>query len=444
LLVEADDCVRTSREELHVAKAQFDMEAVEPFARAVREAEAELAAAFRMRQQYDEGGPEDETGRRQALAGIVGRCQEAGQRLDAAAAGFDPVRGLERDPGAALAVAEARFRDLTARTGAARTVFADLAQRYPASATAAVTGYVVQAEDRLVFAMNRLNQAHQAADLGDRSHAAAHVRAAEAAVAQTEVFVDGVERLAGELTAAGEMVGAVLTGAEAELAEVRGALPAPGEWERPADAGMGAMAGAVPDADSDTGRPARQPGIPDVPLGELRSRAMHADAVLASVRQELTGDRPYDPLAVLRRIVQATTPLATGHAGVLPTAAQLIARSTTTAAADFVTIHRGAVGSTARTRLAEAVRLLSTETTGDHLRADALALQARELAEQDVRTHGNPYAGAVGHVQGVAGAVTGGILHSGASTEDAADGPASPVASFGGPRSRWRRGLPSG
>ncbi|MEV5435551.1 hypothetical protein AB0K80_05890 [Streptomyces sp. NPDC052682] len=438
LLAEADDWVRTSREELAFAQDRSGAQAVAPFARALREAEAELAAAFRMRQQYDEGVPGDETGRRQALAGILGRCLEAGRRLDAAADGFDELRGLERDPGPALAVAQARFHALTARMGPARALLADLAARHAASATDPVVGSAEQAEDRLLFATTHLNRAYQATDLGDRPRAAAQLRAAEAAVAQAEAFVDGVERLAAELRAAGELVGPVLTGAEAELALVRGALPPPGTGERPADAGTGAMAGAAPDAVPDTARPVRRPGLPQIPLGELHSRALHADAVLASVRQELTAGRPYDPLAVLRRVVGAVAPLATRHAGVLPAAAGLLARSSTAVAAGFVTTHRGAVGGTARTRLAEAARLLPSEALADQLRADALALDARERAERDVRAHGSTYAGAAGSVSGVAGAVVGGILLAAASDDD----PAGPVASFGGPTSRGRRGAP--
>ncbi|MEJ8670972.1 hypothetical protein WKI71_28935 [Streptomyces sp. MS1.AVA.1] len=70
-----------------------------PFARALRDAEAELAVAFRMRWQYENGVPEEAAARRHALAGIVGRCEEAGRLLDAQAAAFDQVRGLEEGLG---------------------------------------------------------------------------------------------------------------------------------------------------------------------------------------------------------------------------------------------------------------------------------------------------------------------------------------------------------
>ncbi|MGH1554935.1 hypothetical protein ACRAWF_32565 [Streptomyces sp. L7] len=149
-LVQADDCVRTSRAELSFAEARFGARAVEPFVLALREAERELSAAFAIRRRYDEGVPEEEAARRHTLAGIVGRCAEAGRRLDAAAPGFDQLRALEGEMGGALEVAERRFRELTGRTGAVEATLADLHTRYPASATTTVTGYVEQAKDRLV------------------------------------------------------------------------------------------------------------------------------------------------------------------------------------------------------------------------------------------------------------------------------------------------------
>ncbi|MFF4502075.1 hypothetical protein [Streptomyces sp. NPDC001401] len=394
LLVEADDCVRTSREELEFAEARSGADPVAPFVRAVRGAESELSAAFRMRQQYDDGVPDDETSRRHALAGMVGRCQEAGRRLDAEAAGFDLLRALGTADGlgAALEVAEDRFRALAARTGGAEATLAGLGRRYGTSAVEAVTGHVEQAKDRLVFATTRLNQARQTADMEEREDAARHLRAAEGATAQADVFVSGIERLAADLASAAKLVPAALTGAEAELAGARA-------------------------AGTDAG---------DIPAGELHARAAHAHLVLAAVREELTAG-PYDPLDALRLIVRGLAPVGVGRAGVLSVAASLVARSAVADADAFVTTHRGAVGSTARTRLAEAERLLTDEPP-DLLTADTLARRARERAEQDVRVHGNPITGTAEHETGVAGAVLGGVLVAGSS------------ASYGGPHTRARRG----
>ncbi|MEU6378217.1 hypothetical protein [Streptomyces sp. NPDC046909] len=373
LLVTADDSVRTSREELAFVGAQLGKTTAAPFAAAVQDAEAELAAAFRMRRQYDEGIPSEPAARRHALAGIVGRCEEAGRRLDAQAPAFDEARALDEEGIAeALEAAETRFRALAGRTGAVETLFTTLHQRYAPTATAPVTGYTEQAKDRLVFATLHLNQARQSTDLAAPARAASHLRAAEAAVTQAEIFLNGIERLAKDLAAADALIPATLTGAEAELTKTQ-------------------------------------------------TRPAHADAALAAVREARTTG-PYDPLAALHNIVQAVTPpTADPTAGVLGAAADLVARSTTSATDDFIATHRGAVATTARTRLAEADRLLPENPAA----AATYAQEARDLAEQDVRTHGNP---AAEHESGFAGAVLGGIL-----LTDAIP------ATYGGPRTRGRR-----
>ncbi|MBO0518061.1 TPM domain-containing protein, partial [Streptomyces beijiangensis] len=76
----------------------------------------------------------------------------------------------------------------------------------------------------------------------------------------------------------------------------------------------------------------------------------------------------------------------------------LAATSSVGAAADYITTNRGAVGSQARTRLAEAQRRLEKATglagtdaqaaLAEVQQADALARQAQQLAEQDVRGYG--------------------------------------------------------
>ncbi|WDF41009.1 hypothetical protein PBV52_31625 [Streptomyces sp. T12] len=431
LLVAADDSVRVSREELGFVeergKAGGTVVDVEPFAQALRDAEGELAVAFRMRWQYEGGVPQEGAARRHALAGIVGRCAEAGRLLDAQAAGFDQVRGLEEGLGGglghALVVAEARFRELAGRAGGAGAALGELGERYAPSAGAAVAGHAEQAKDRLVFATARLNQARQRADLGDGERAAGQLRAAEGAVAQAAVFIDGIERLAGELATAAAMVPAALTGGEAEIAGARESLKA----------AEGLLKGAQGLGDA----------FADVPPGELRARASHADLVLAVAREELTS-RPYDPLDLLRRIVRGVQPVAAGRAGVIAAAALVCARSAVGAADDVVATHRAAVGSEARTRLAEARRLLARPASApgarrprqdlaDLLTADTLAQQARERAEQDIRVYGHPIDGPAAEASGLTGAVLGGILLAGEP-----DG--GPPASFGGPQTRGRRG----
>ncbi|MFE9358979.1 hypothetical protein ACFYPB_33480 [Streptomyces olivaceoviridis] len=410
----ADDCVRTSREELSFVRERFGEQRTEPFTHALRVAGTELSAAFAVWRRYEEGVPQEAGARRQALAGVIGRCAEAGRRLDAQAEALDRLRDLTADGEgmrAALEVAEERFRELAARAMAAQRTLATLRERYARSVAGSVTGYVEQAKDRLVFAGARLNEARQAADVGETRRAAWQLRAGEGAVAQAGVLVGGVERLAAQVREAAGLVPAALTGAEAELAAARRTAPAPGEPEaRPAPADEGP---AEVRRESGPGSPAP---------GEPAARSAHVDGVLAVVREELTGG-PYDPLDALRRITRAVERLTGVRSGVLGAAALLVARSSVAGAEEFVGVHRGAVGAEARARLAEAARELGAGSAGW---ADVVAGEARRLADRDVRAHGTE-----GDATGPAGAVLGGILLG----EDPDGGP--PPA-FGGPQTRSR------
>ncbi|MEU5998680.1 TPM domain-containing protein [Streptomyces sp. NPDC047197] len=398
LLVETDDAIRTSAEELGFATAQFGDEAVRPFTEALAYARAELTAAFKLRQRLDDAHPEDDATKRTMLDEIVSRCTEAGRRLDAEAAGFDQLRALERDAAQALEHAETVFRQVTGRTSSAESTLGTIRERYAPSASAPVVGHVEQAKDRLLFATTHLNEARQAIDAGDNGKAAVHLRAAEGAVDQAGTFVDAVERLADELALAAEKLPDALTETETDLAEARGLLE-------------GTMAGAS--------------------TADLHGRIARAETVVAEVRKKMAAG-PHDPIDALRRVEEADTVLdesLTGarerevgrrRAASLLGQALLTARSAVGTAADFVDTHRGAVGSEARTRLAEAQRHLSgaeaaqdtdaASALAEAQQADAQARQAQQLAERDVRGYGNPYGGGGGRGGGMGGAVLGGII----------------------------------
>ncbi|MFF9841863.1 TPM domain-containing protein [Streptomyces sp. NPDC013740] len=403
-LVATDDAVRTSKEELGFASAQFGDEAAEPFTEAVRYAEAELTAAFRLRQRLDDAVPEDDATRRSMLEEILGRCADVNARLDAESAGFDRLRALEHNAPQALATVEAAFREQAGRMTSAEGALVAMRERYTESAAAPVSGDLEQAKDRLVFATSTVNRARQLIDDGDNGAAAVQIRAAEGAVDQAARLIEAVDRRSKELAeAVGGLPGA-LAETEADLADARGLLEGTAEHVSTAD---------------------------------LRGRIGRAEAVLAAVRGAVDSGR-FDPIDALRRVEEADAALdealegareresGTRRARALLDQALLTARSAVGAAGDYITTHRGAVGSEARTRLAEAQRRLDRATglaegdpqsaLSEAQQADVLARRAQELAEQDVRTYGNPngLGGTTGTVGagggGLGGAVLGGII----------------------------------
>ncbi|MEU2429584.1 TPM domain-containing protein [Streptomyces sp. NPDC007861] len=401
LLVQTDDALRTSREELGFATAQFGEEAAKPFTEAVAHAQRELTTAFRLRQALDDAFPEDDATRRRMLDEIVARCTEADRRLDAETEDFDRLRAMEENAPQALAAAESAYQELNGRVGTAEATLTVMRERYADSAAAPVLNDVAQAKERLLFASTTLEQARQSTGTGDNAAAAVHIRATEGAVDQAGRLIDAVDRRARELAeAAGKLPGA-LTETETDLADARGLLKGTAQGVSTAD---------------------------------LQGRIARAETVVAEVRRTVEAG-PYDPIDTLRRVEEADSALDEALAGArereegarrsraLLAQATLTASSTIGAAEDFVMTHRGAVGAHARTRLAEAQRRLERsrelaevdEAQGALIevqQADALAREAQSLAERDVRSYGNPFGpgGAQGGGGGLGGAVLGGII----------------------------------
>lgn len=400
LLVETDDAVRTSQEELGFAAAQFGDEAAQPFTEAVSYARGELTAAFRLRQKLDDAFPEDEATRRQMLDEILSRCTQANRRLDAESEAFDRLRALESNAPQALARAEASVTALDAHVTAAEAAIGALTGTYAASAVEPVTGHPAEARDRLVFAGTAIDGARKAIDAGDPSRAAVFVRAAEGALDQAGTLAESVVRRAEELEHADAQLKDALTETDTDLADAKGLLGGPADGASTAD---------------------------------LRGRAARAESVVADVRQELAAGH-HDPISALRRIEEADAALDVALAGAREGAvneqrargllgqALLTARSEVAAARDVITTHRGAIGSQARTRLAEAERrleqaesLAATDAAGalaEAQQADRLAREAQRAAQQDVSGggFGGGFGGGGRGGGGMGGAVLGGIL----------------------------------
>ncbi|QDY78846.1 TPM domain-containing protein [Streptomyces qinzhouensis] len=415
-LVGTDDALRTSQEELGFATAQFGEAAAEPFTAAVAYAQGELTAAFRLRQQLDDAHPEDEATRRRMLEEILARCADADRRLDAESEDFDRLRDLERNAPEALRTADERFAELNGRLLSTDAALAVMRERYAPSASAPVMSDATAAGDRLVFAKTAADRARTALAADENATAAVQIRATEGALAQADRLIEAVDRRARELAEAVGALPGALTETDSDLAEAHGVLD-----------------GTAPE-ESTAG---------------LRGRTARAESVAAEVRREMAAG-PYDPIDALRRVEEADAALDAALAGArageesarrarsLLGQATLGARAAVEAAADYITTHRGAVGSPARTRLAEAQRRLALSAEqaaeapgtggaggggqanvqaalGEAQRADALAREAQRLAEEDVRGFGNPFgaggvSGAGSAGGGLGGAVLGGIL----------------------------------
>lgn len=398
-LVQADDAVKTSGEELGFAVASYGEEATAEFRTALEAAKEKVAEAFTLQQQLDDAEPDTDEERRAWYGGIIRLTGEADALLDAQAEHFDALRDLERNAPAELERVKAEAALAQTAVAPATERLTELTAKYAASAVAPIADNPAQAEARLAFARQALDQATAAIGEGRLSDAAVAIRAAEESVDQATLLAQAVERLATDLAAADEAIAAGVADLERDVQTARGL----------GDAGTAQLADRVAaeaaSLRAEIGAPSRDP---------LAAQA-RLEQVNAEIDAAITGARD-----AAERLARAQAQLGRTLAA---------ARAQVQAAEDYLVARRGAVGAEARTRLAEAGRLL-VEAEGMvpsdpaaalaiAQRSESLARTALSLAQQDVSGFGAGMGGGFGGGFGgstgggggdLFGAVLGGIL----------------------------------
>lgn len=406
-LVQTDDAIRTSEDELGFATAQYGAEAVVPFQAAIDTAKGQLREAFTLKQRLDDAEPDTDEQRREWNIRIVQLCATANQALDAQADAFDQLRALEKRIPEASSEVAAQATALRQRLATTRTTLDGLAQRYTEAALATVHDNVDQATQRLDFTDTALAGASQKAAAGDAGAAAVGVRAAEESADQAGLLLDAVDRLGSDLAKAQQSLDGTLAELRSDIAEAK------------------ALAAA------------------DDPGGTIAATVAGTEQTVTDVQAKLAAG-PINPLEIAQRLDAANRSIDGVLQGVRDARAQvqraqsllqqtlLTAKARVSACEDFITARRGAVGPEARTRLAEAGRLVVQAeqlAASDPLpalelaqRAAQLADEATQLAQQDVGGFqpggmggglGDVFGGGTsgrGGGSGAMGAILGGIL----------------------------------
>lgn len=400
LLVQTDDALKTSAQELGFAKAQFGDAATTEFEAALATAQQSLDEAFGLKQKLDDATPDSEQDARAWNERIIALCEASNSLLDEKAADFDELRKLEQNAPEALARVQEQRAKVEASLGATAGRLQSLQAAYAPEALATVADNPEQARQRLAFADEQLTAAQAALGAGDGGEAAVGIRAAEEAVGQAALLGTAIEKLATDLAAGEQSADALVTELEADIA----------------------AASALRDAD-----------------GRIAAVIASTRQQLDAARAQLTGSAKR-PLAALQSLEAANTQIDTLVQGVRDAAAQaerarqmvgqvmMQAQAQVSAAEDYITARRGAIGAEARTRLAEAGASLARAQAlqaGDPQqamqqaqRADQLAGQAIQLAQNDVGAFDGGMGGMFGGGQGgrgqggdgMLGAVLGGIL----------------------------------
>ena len=359
LLIRADESLRDAQQEMGYAEAQFTAEDVAPYREAVAAASAELKAAFTARQQLDDAVPEDPATRRALVEQIVTRATNALSLLEEQRKRVEEMRELEKRAPELLVQLKEQIATASARLpDAERTV--DGFARYAAQSWSSVRTNVADARDLLSRATAHVAAGDAASQKEDAASAAKAVREAQQDLSEAVGLIDAIAAVATAIAEAQRTAREHLAAASADVDKATATL----------------AQGATP---------------------ERAQRLASARAALASAESALSSPTP-DYLAA----VQLATEAGTGAGAVLAevkqeeekreremrvTAAQLqVARDAYRRAEDFIAPRRRTIGSTARTRLAEAERHLANAQqladASDHAAALREAQQAQRLADE--------------------------------------------------------------
>ncbi|OBH33638.1 hypothetical protein A5692_13930 [Mycobacterium sp. E342] len=397
LVVDVDNAVRTSSNELDLAIAEFGEERTRPFTQAVDNAKAALSQAFTVRQQLDDSTPETPDQRRDLLTRVVVSAARADRELESQTEAFENLRDLVINAPSRLDALTRQYVELTTRIAPAEQRLAELHHQFDAAALTSVSGNASAAKERLAFADRNIGTARGLAGeaVGGRQAGLVDaVRAAESALGQARALLDSVDNAATDIQHAIDRLPSAMADTQADIKRAN-------ELVQKAQTTKSAHTGDLISARDAAARAvdgARAGGSTD-PLG--------AFAQLAKADSDLNG------LLVKLAQEQATAEQLNRSLE----QALFTAESRVRAVSDYVDTRRGSVGPEARTRLAEAERHLQaardkradnpTEAISHANAASTLAAQAQSLANTDVQSAQRAFTRGGG---GDMGAMLGGII----------------------------------
>jgi hypothetical protein len=400
MVVEVDNAVRTSDNELQLAVEEFGADRTEPFTRAVNNAKTTLAQAFNVRQILDDAIPETPAQRRDLLTRVVVAAAKADRELDAEQEAFAELRNLVINAPSRLDAMTQQVVDITARLAPSQQKLTQLHGEFDATALSSVSGNVDAARELLTFADDNITRGRELARrpvAGHQTELVECVRVAESALAQARGLLDAVDSAASDIRRAAATL-------PAAIEDIQNGIKQAGALLRQGNAPQAAQLAEARDAAAAAVATAQRSKSVD-PLGSftaLTKADADLDRLLAAVEQER------EAAERLRRALDE---------------ALFTARSRVRSVSDFIDTRRGVVGPEARTRLAEAVRHIGAaeekrlsepaEAIAHANGAAMLASQAQTLANADMqnaqRSYMGPFGGG-GRGGGNMGAIIGGIL----------------------------------
>ena len=398
IVVEVDNAVRTSANELVLAVEEFGETQTAPFAAAVDNARTTLKQAFAVRQKLDDDVPDPLPERRDLLTRVVVSAAKANRELNTQTESFHQMRDLVFNAPERLDALTQQLVNVTARVEPSQLKLTELHSEFDESALASVARNVNAAQERLGFADEAITKGRELSAkpvAGEVGELVDCVRAAESSLQQANTMLDAVDSAASDIRRA-------VTTLPAAIEDIQRGITQAGTHLAEGGLGKEAELSAARDAAVKAVTAAQATGAAD-PLGAfttLTQADADLDRLLAGAAEEREAaerlDRSYEK-------------------------ALFTAQSRVRSVSDYIDTRRGSVGPEARTRFNEAVRQLEaaeaksttniTEAIAHANGAAMLAAQAQQLANDDVQAGQRQYqARYSGGRQSNMGAMVGGII----------------------------------
>lgn len=345
LLVRADDAVTKAVDEVSFAVAQFGEKRAAPFAAALAAARAQLREAFELQQRLDDAFADTLTQRRDWSNRIALLCRTAQDALAQQTAEFRGLRRDETNAPETLQALSTRRATLAKARDAASVTLDRLTEHYAPRALSSVADNMRRIDAALTRADDSLVESNAAVAAG--STVGDTLLFVAEHLASAEHLIDAIDTLKSELAKAAKAATTLRAATVKNLDDARALRDAP------PDAASSAQVATAMRAVEEVLAQKTDIADPLLELEQLRQVNAALDASMAGARNQQ------------RRLDGARTAL---------TGALVQARSQLAATGDYIAGRRGAVGAAARTRIAEAQRLLMlAETETDPVAALDLA-----------------------------------------------------------------------
>lgn len=376
-LVRLDDDVAETEDELGFAIAQFGEERATRIAAALAHARRSLAESFALKQQLDDSVPDTATQVREWNGRILMMCDAARESLRAERAAFYSLRGLERSAPADLARVRAESGAVRARLPESSGLLERMAERHSPVALAAVSGNAAAAVRQVDAAESAMARAGAALGLPGGSSAAGSSASAAAAPVPDSSAPASRAPVSPALSSSAPTsavpaspmptspASALVQEAERAVRQAARLLDDIEAHHVAFEASASRLTELVAKAraELDTARPVRDsPPDPDTGTAVIES--------MAALERTLAGVDARDPDAGISAIAAKLDALDTALAGARNqtqrlahardalAGALLAAHNQIETTGSYIAGGRGQAGSQARTRLAEAERLL--------------------------------------------------------------------------------------